>query len=84
MTLTFSLKESLFKALYPLVGKFFYFEHAELVEWDDRGQARMRLLRDLSHEWPAGRELEAQFCHFHGQLLSLVAITATSSTSPTG
>ena len=48
VTLAFSLKESLFKALYPLVGKRFYFEHAELLEWRADGQARLRLLTDLS------------------------------------
>ncbi len=31
VTLTFSAKESLFKALYPIVQKRFYFEHAEVV-----------------------------------------------------
>ncbi|MDF3932374.1 4'-phosphopantetheinyl transferase family protein [Pseudomonas citronellolis] len=74
VTLTFSLKESLFKALYPLVGRRFYFEHAELLEWDDQGHARLRLLLDLSAEWHAGRELDAQFARFDGRLLSLVAV----------
>ncbi|HEA5906762.1 TPA: 4'-phosphopantetheinyl transferase superfamily protein, partial [Pseudomonas aeruginosa] len=61
VTLAFSLKESLFKALYPLVGKRFYFEHAELLEWRADGQARLRLLTDLSPEWRHGSELDAQF-----------------------
>lgn len=76
VTLTFSLKESLFKALYPLVATAFYFEHAELLSWNEHGQARLRLLCDLNQEWQAGREVNAQFCHFHGQLLSIVAIPA--------
>lgn len=76
VTLTFSLKESLFKALYPLVGKRFYFEHAELLQWDDQGRARLRLLSDLSPNWHAGRELDAQFARFDGRLLSLVAVPA--------
>lgn len=74
VTLTFSLKESLFKALYPLIGKFFYFEHAELVEWDISGAARLRLLRDLDREWSTGCELNAQFRLVDGCVLSLVAI----------
>jgi len=76
VTLTFSAKESLFKALYPIVQKRFYFEHAELVEWSSSGHARLRLLTDLSSEWCHGKELEAQFAVSEGQLLSLVAIGA--------
>jgi enterobactin synthetase component D len=76
VTLTFSAKESLFKALYPIVQKRFYFEHAELLEWSDTGHARLRLLTDLSTEWRHGKELEAQFAVDEGQLLSLVAVQA--------
>ncbi|MGY2292226.1 4'-phosphopantetheinyl transferase family protein [Pseudomonas sp. SDO528_S397] len=76
VTLTFSAKESLFKALYPLVQKRFYFEHAELVEWSDTGHATLRLLTDLSDEWCHGKELQAQFAVNDGQLLSLVAVSA--------
>lgn len=74
ITLTFSLKESLFKALYPLVRKRFYFEHAELIEWQKQGQARLRLLTDLSSQWSHGKELQAQFAHDGSYLLSLIAI----------
>lgn len=74
VTLTFSLKESLFKALYPIVLKRFYFEDAELLEWSDDGTARLRLNIDLSAEWHNGKELDAQFSVQDGQLLSLVAI----------
>ncbi|WP_104910746.1 4'-phosphopantetheinyl transferase [Pseudomonas sp. LG1D9] len=76
VTLTFSAKESLFKALYPIVQKRFYFEHAEVVEWSDSGFLRLRLLMDLSSEWCYGKELEGQFAVDDGQLLSLVAIGA--------
>ena len=76
VTLTFSAKESLFKALYPIVQKRFYFEHAEVVEWAEDGSVRLRLLTDLSDEWCHGRELVGQFAVDEGQLLSLVAISA--------
>jgi enterobactin synthetase component D len=76
VTLTFSVKESLFKALYPIVRQRFYFEHAELLEWSESGHARLRLLTDLSSEWRNGSELDAQFCVGDGQLLSLVSIEA--------
>nr|WP_314567040.1 4'-phosphopantetheinyl transferase superfamily protein [uncultured Pseudomonas sp.] len=74
VTLTFSAKESLFKALYPIVQKRFYFEHAEVMEWTEAGYIRLRLLTDLSEEWCHGKELAGQFAVDDGQLLSLVAI----------
>jgi len=58
------------------VQKRFYFEHAEVLEWDISGQVRLRLLTDLSSEWCHGTELQAQFGLHEGQLLSLVAIPA--------
>lgn len=73
--LIFSLKESLFKALYPLVLRRFYFHDAELLSCDN-GNARLRLLIDLAQEWPTGSELDGQFCEFNGYLLSLVSIPA--------
>ncbi|MDB6145081.1 MAG: 4-phosphopantetheinyl transferase [Pseudomonas sp.] len=76
VTLTFSAKESLFKALYPLVQKRFYFEDAQLLEWSDSGHARLRLQIDLSSEWRNGSELDAQFSVQDGQLLSLISINA--------
>ena len=76
VTLTLSAKESLFKALYPIVHKRFYFEHAEVVEWSESGLVRLRLLTDLSSEWCDGTELVGQFAVADGQLLSLVAIGA--------
>lgn len=74
VTLTFSVKESLFKALYPIVQKRFYFEHAEVLGWSQAGDVRLRLLTDLSEEWNHGKELEGQFVVQGEQLLSLVAI----------
>ncbi|KPU57257.1 4'-phosphopantetheinyl transferase superfamily protein [Pseudomonas fluorescens] len=76
VTLTFSVKESLFKALYPIVQQRFYFEHAEVLEWSESGEVRLRLLTDLSREWRNGTELDAQFGVKDGQLLSLVSIRA--------
>lgn len=74
VTLTFSIKESLFKALYPLVKTRFYFHEAELIHQGTDGHARLRLLNDLSEEWKTGTELEGQFAQFEDYLLSLVSI----------
>lgn len=49
LTVIFSCKESLYKALYPSVQKFFGFEDAALVELDlDKGIFRIDLLTQLS------------------------------------
>lgn len=77
-TLAFSLKESLFKALYPLVRQRFYFQHAELLDWSETGFARLRLLIPLNRDWPAGAVLEGQFVQQDGRLLTLVGIAAGS------
>ena len=76
LTLSFSLKESLFKALYPLVQQRFYFQAAALVEQDGNGQVRLQLREELSREWTAGTCLDGQFSLRGERLLSLVAIPA--------
>lgn len=76
LTLCFSLKESLFKALYPLVQRRFYFHAAALVEQDGNGRVRLQLREDLHAEWRAGAELEGLFALREERLLSLVAIPA--------
>jgi len=77
VTLTFSLKESLFKALFPLIGVRFYFQAAELTDWDtERQQATLRLRTTLNDEWPAGRTLTGHYAILEHYLLSMVAIPA--------
>ena len=75
ISLTFSLKESLFKALYPLTLTRFYFHDAELLEID-HDSARLRLLIDLHPDWRTGTELDGQFARFDNKVLSLVAVAA--------
>ncbi|MDP3813617.1 4'-phosphopantetheinyl transferase [Pseudomonas sp.] len=74
ISLTFSSKESLFKALYPLVRRHFYFQDAELLSVNPDGSLSLRLLIDLHPDWPAGSQLAGQFAEFEGYLLSLVGI----------
>lgn len=76
VTLTFSIKEALFKALYPIVGQRFYFEDAQVLGWSGDGQVRLELLCDLSPEWHNGRQLSGQFGLIDHHLLSLVAVAA--------
>ncbi|MEX2474083.1 4'-phosphopantetheinyl transferase [Marinobacter sp.] len=79
ITLVFCLKETLFKALYPLVQKRFYFEHAELLSWHPDGTARLRLLTHLSRDWPTETELDARFVQERDRLVSLVVVKANVS-----
>lgn len=88
VSLTFSAKESLFKALYPLVRQRFYFDAAELIDWRPNGEAVLRLCRDLDSEWRTGTEIYCRYCDFNGHLLTRVAIarqparTAIAATDP--
>lgn len=74
ITLAFSAKESLFKALHPQVGKMFFFQDAEILAMDPSGTFDIRLLTDLSPRWSLGSRLRG---HFHldeeDRLLTLVA-----------
>lgn len=53
-TAVFSAKEALYKALFPHIGRFFGFDHAETVEIRPDGLV-LRLTKPLSTQWPAGR-----------------------------
>lgn len=75
ISLTFSLKESLFKALYPLVLTRFYFHEAELLSIDaQQHTATLGLLQSLSPDWPAGSRLTGLYTRVAERLLSLVPI----------
>ncbi len=84
ITLAFSVKESLFKALYPLTRKRFYFEDAELLECSVAGRAQVRLLKNLSEDWRAGQQLTAWFSQQDGRLLSLVTVAVDDVGSASG
>ena len=76
LTQVFSLKESLFKALYPLTHQRFYFTDAELVTLSPTGEARLRLLTDLSDVWRAGAAIDGQSVIREQRVLSLINIPA--------
>ncbi|NRB57485.1 MAG: 4'-phosphopantetheinyl transferase superfamily protein [Salinicola sp.] len=79
LTVAFSLKESLFKALYPLVRRRFYFPHARVTAWDaDGGTVAIELLETLSPEWRAGARLTGQVAKIGDYLLTLIAISRES------
>lgn len=75
VTLTFSFKESLFKALYPLVGQKFYFPDAEVLSWDvEAGTARLQLCKELSPEWLPGRTLTATYHQWDNRVVTLLPV----------
>jgi enterobactin synthetase component D len=76
VTLAFSAKESLFKALHPLLRRPMSFRTSELIVWDGRGTARLRLVEELSPEFPAGCEIEARFARLGDLLLTRVLVPA--------
>ncbi|WOA32369.1 4'-phosphopantetheinyl transferase family protein [Alloalcanivorax xenomutans] len=69
VSLTFSVKEALFKALYPLTGQRFYFQDAALL--DDH---RIVLRSTLSDEWRTGVALDYQWREQNGGVLSWILV----------
>ncbi len=75
ITLTFSLKESLFKALYPLTGTRFYFHDAFIEEIDPTlspGQCTLVLNCMLSETWQPGARLIGDFANMNDHALTAV------------
>ncbi|PHM31063.1 4'-phosphopantetheinyl transferase family protein [Xenorhabdus innexi] len=61
-TLAFSIKESLYKALYPHVKRFFDFHAAEIVEIDCvHHTVTIKLLQTLSDDYQAGSLFQGNF-----------------------
>ena len=60
LTLIFSAKESLYKALYPTVGVFFGFDSAEVLGVSN-GEYTIALTRDLNKKWRAGQQFEGRY-----------------------
>ncbi|HYQ15404.1 MAG TPA: 4'-phosphopantetheinyl transferase superfamily protein [Polyangiaceae bacterium] len=83
VTFAFSAKESLYKCLHPLVGKFMDFRAARVVEARWQGEARARrgeltleLTCDWSGEFPKGRLFQAQFSASERHVESAVVLLA--------
>lgn len=70
-TLLFSAKESLYKALYPTVQKFFDFQAAELQQTAP-GQFEITLLETLHPELPSGQCFRVYFRFAAAQIFTAV------------
>ncbi|MBM3115327.1 4'-phosphopantetheinyl transferase family protein [Jeongeupia naejangsanensis] len=75
-TAVFSMKESLFKALYPQVRRYFGFHDAEIVA-ASVDTATLRLTTTLSDACPQGAEYALRLARSDGFVLSLCAVPAS-------
>ncbi|EXU75156.1 4'-phosphopantetheinyl transferase family protein [Erwinia mallotivora] len=73
LTLAFSLKESLYKALYPQIRQFMDFNAAEITTCDEEaGLMVIRLARHYSTDFPAGRLFTGHVQIQQNQVLSWI------------
>jgi enterobactin synthetase component D len=73
LTLLFSAKESLFKALYPAIQYYFDFLDVQIVELKlGQGHLTLALKRDLALHFPAGRRFRVQFRPCGQDILTLL------------
>ena len=73
LTLVFSLKECLYKALYPRLGRLIDFHDIGLAGFGD-GKARMRLNQTLTAELQEDMEFEASYSFSNGLIRTCVQI----------
>lgn len=74
VSLTFSIKESLFKALFPIIKKRFYFKNSEIISWYLDGRVRLRLTNNLSSIWTRGKEIQGFFYPYENRILTAIKI----------
>jgi enterobactin synthetase component D len=77
LTLVFSAKESIFKCLYPLIGRFFEFHDVRIVAVD--GESRTftaHVVKTLSPDFPAGTVLTGRFEFRSGSVHTGVTVLA--------
>jgi enterobactin synthetase component D len=75
LTLLFSAKEALYKALFPLVGQFKDFHAAELCEFDV-GSVVLRLTHDWNACWRVGTKIRVRYAWLGLVVVSVVCIPA--------
>lgn len=77
LTIVFSAKESLYKALYPEVKAFFDFTAAEVLHLDgERCAFSLRLQLDLGDRWGMGAVVEGGYRLHDGHVLTYMVIPA--------
>lgn len=75
LALAFSLKESLFKALYPSVGRYFDFQYAQVVDIDaENGHAELILRQRLDEHWGVGYRFSGHYVVDNDRVTTLIAL----------
>jgi enterobactin synthetase component D len=79
LTLVFSAKESIFKCLYPLIGRFFEFHDVRIVGVDAESRTFVaQVVKTLAADFPAGRELTGRFEFRAGSVHTCVTVPLPS------
>ncbi|HCN03947.1 4'-phosphopantetheinyl transferase superfamily protein (plasmid) [Pantoea sp. JZ29] len=74
LLLIFSVKESLFKALYPEVGRFFNFDAAKVCRIDTSNKKiTLELTQNLSRNRITGSRIEGYYSISDGRVITVVA-----------
>lgn len=76
LTLIFSAKESLYKAINPLTRTYFGFQDARITEYAQDGWLTLQLLRDLSDTYRCGMEFPCLWTPYGHGMLTLVYLAA--------
>ena len=75
LTIIFSAKESLFKALYPYIGRYFDFSAASIIDFSNNNQSfELRLNQSLSKELVKGSRFKGYFSVESNHVLTLIAM----------
>ncbi|MFU9136465.1 4'-phosphopantetheinyl transferase family protein [Erwinia tasmaniensis] len=83
LTAAFSLKESLYKALFPSLRQFMHFSDAEIVFCSSRAErVTLRLRKDFSPRFPAGCEFSGHTLTDGSHLLSWVITEGAHDATP--
>lgn len=74
LTIIFSAKESLFKALYPLVNIYFDFVDAQIIDIDlEEGTFTLELLKTLNDSFRSGAVFKGQYAQLEDSVVTLIA-----------
>jgi enterobactin synthetase component D len=76
VTTVFSLKESLFKALFPVTGRRFWFQDAQVTALKS-DSACLQLNKTLAPEFPAGRKFDAAISRIEHGILTMIPVPAS-------
>lgn len=69
-TLVFSAKETLYKALFPIVQQFFGFDHAELDAVPRKNRLRLRLTKPLGDQFRAGACFDVRYSQVGSSIIT--------------